>query len=202
MTQIPTTAAPATSNNVKIEDAGPARKRLTVTVPAEAVDNKLRESMGALSTGTVLPGFRKGHVPQRLLERRFGSTVRSETKNQLIASAYAEAVEMHQLRPLGEPEPGEDIKDLEVQPGKPFTFTLEVEVAPTFELPSLDGLEVNKPMLEITPKLIQDELKRLQLTQGTPEKFDKDFKEGDRIKAGVAKGELTFSTAAAKERAA
>ena len=54
MTQIPTTAAPATSNNVKIEDAGPARKRLTVTVPAEAVDNKLREPMGALSTGTII----------------------------------------------------------------------------------------------------------------------------------------------------
>lgn len=182
MTQAPTApAGTAASNTVKIEDAGPALKRLTITIPAEQVDLKIRESMGTLANETVLPGFRKGHVPQKLLEKRFGSAVRSETKNQLVAAAYAEAIEQHQLKPVGEPEPEESLKEKELEPGKPFTFALDVEVSPTFDLPSLDGIEVKKPMLEITKDMIENELKRLSIAHGTPEKIDSEFKEGDRI---------------------
>jgi trigger factor len=182
MTQAPTApAAPAASNTVKIEDAGPARKRLTITIPAELVDTKIRDSMSTLSTETALPGFRKGHVPQKLLEKRFGTSVRTETKNQLVAAAYAEVIEQHQLKPVGEPEPEESLKDKELQPGKPFTFALDVEVSPTFELPSFDGIEIKKPMLEITKDMIEAELKRLSVAHGTPEKIESDFKEGDRI---------------------
>ena len=182
MTQAPTApAAAAASNTVKIEDTGPARKRLTITIPAELVDSKIRESMGTLAHETSLPGFRKGHVPQKLLEKRFGSSVRTETKNQLIAAAYAEAIEQHQLKPVGEPEPEETLKDKELQPGKPFSFALDVEVSPTFDLPSLEGIEIKKPMLEITKDMIENELKRLSITHGTPEKIESDFKEGDRI---------------------
>jgi trigger factor len=182
MTQAPTApASSSASNTVKVEDAGPARKRLTITIPAELVDSKISESMGTLAHETVLPGFRKGHVPQKLLEKRFGSSVRTETKNQLVAAAYAEAIEQHQLKPVGEPEPDESLKDKELQPGKAFTFALDVEVSPTFDLPSLDGIEVKKPMLEITKDMIENELKRLSIAHGTPEKIESDFKEGDRI---------------------
>jgi trigger factor len=59
---------------VKIEDVGPARKRIKITIPAEVIDEKLRESLSTLSHQTALPGFRKGHVPQKLLERRFGTS--------------------------------------------------------------------------------------------------------------------------------
>lgn len=182
MTQAPTApAAPVASNTVKVEDAGPARKRLTITIPAELVDAKLRESMSTLATETTLPGFRKGHVPQKLIEKRFGSAVRTETKNQLVASAYAEAIEQNDLKPVGEPEPDESLKDKELEPGKPFTFALDVEVSPTFDLPSFDGIEIKKPMLEITDEMIENELKRLSIAHGTPEKIERDFKEGDRI---------------------
>lgn len=181
---MPATAEPTTapSNKVKIEDAGPARKRLTITIPADIIDTKLAESMSTLSTQTALPGFRKGKVPAALLERRFGTSVRTETKSQLIASAYAQAIEENKLKPVGEPEPSEDIKSLELEPGKPLTFSLEVEVAPSFELPaSFDRIEVKKPMLEITPELIEAELKRQQIVHGTPNKIESDFAEGDRI---------------------
>src|SRR5882724_855803 len=114
-----TATAEATANEVKIENAGPARKRLVITIPASVVDDKLRESMGALTDTTALPGFRKGRVPQSLLERRFGASVRTETKNQLIAAAYAHAIEANNIKPVGEPEPEEGLDKLEVHQGKP-----------------------------------------------------------------------------------
>jgi trigger factor len=175
------TTAPAAANDVKIEDAGPARKKLTITIPAQTIDDKLAESMSTLATQTVLPGFRKGKAPQKLLERRFGTNVRTETKNQLVASAYASAIEANKLKPVGEPEPGEEMKKLELEPGKPLTFSLEVEVVPTFELPPFDGIEIRKPLLEISNDLIEAELKRQQLMHGTASKIERDFAPGDRM---------------------
>lgn len=176
-----TAPATATSNQVKIQDIGPARKRLTITVPADAVDQKLQESMSTLAHETVLPGFRKGKVPAKLLERRFGTAVRGETKNQLVASAYAAAIEEHRLKPVSDPEPGEGMDKLELEAGKPLTFSVEVEVVPTFELPSFEAVEVKKPMLEITEAHIDAELKRQLMFHGEPHKIEGDFQEGDRL---------------------
>ena len=102
------------SANVKIEDVGPALKRLTITISPETVSEKIDESIGTLSHETILPGFRRGKAPRQLLERRFGSTVRNETKNRLIADAYARAVEEHGIQPVGEPEPTVPTETLEL----------------------------------------------------------------------------------------
>ena len=169
------------SPDVKIEDVGPALKRLTITIPPKAVTEKLEESIGTLLHEATLPGFRRGKAPRKLLERKFGSSVRSETKNQLIADAYAKAVEEHGIHPVGEPEPTEPMDKLELEAGKPLSFAVEVEVAPEFELPDLVGIPVKKPLLEITPEHIQDRIERQQVRLGTSTGIEGDFKEGDRI---------------------
>lgn len=180
-----TDTAEETSQDVKVEDVGPARKRLTITVPAEAVSEKLEDSLGTLATETSLPGFRKGRAPRKLLEKRFGTAVRNETKNQIVADAYSKAIEAEKLKPVGDPEPGEELEDLEVEAGKPITFSIEVEVAPEFELPDLKGVEIEKPVFEITDDDINAELTRQQQQFGTPVEIESDFVEGDRLGGSV-----------------
>ncbi|MBT8485875.1 MAG: trigger factor, partial [Phycisphaerae bacterium] len=167
--------------DIKIEDLAAARKRVTITVPASAIDEKIEESMGTLSTQTTLPGFRKGRAPKQLLERRFGSTVRSETRNQLVADAYATAIEEHSIKPVGEPEPVGDIEALEFEPGKPFTFAVEVEVVPEFDLPDLSGIEVKKPVIEVADEHIDAEIQRQCVQFGQLSDVGKDFQPGDRL---------------------
>ncbi len=174
------TAASA-PNEVKVEDAGPARKRLTITVPAAVIDEKLAESIATLSSEAAIPGFRKGRVPQKLIERKFGSSVRNETKNQLIASAYAEAIEEHKIKPVGEPEPVGDMSTLELEQGKSLSFTLEVEVNPEFDLPAFDGIEIKKPMLEISEEMVTEELERQRLMHGDASKVEDEAQENDRL---------------------
>lgn len=169
------------ANEVKIEDAGPARKRLTITIPPEAIDEKLEESMTTLAGAAAVPGFRKGRAPKQLLERRFGDSVKQETKNQLVADAYASALEEHELKPVGEPEPVEKMDDLELKQGEPLTFSVHVEVVPEFEIPDLEGIEINKPMLEITDEHIEQELDRQTRELGEPNEIEGDFQPGDRI---------------------
>jgi trigger factor len=169
------------AHDVKIEDVGPALKRLTITIPSEAVAEKIEESIGTLSQEAALPGFRRGKAPRRLLERRFGHTVRDETKNRLIADAYAKAIEDHGIKPVSEPEPTEPPEKLKLEQGKPLSFAVEVEVVPEFELPSLEGIEIKKPLLEITAEHIEDRVKRQQHRLGTVHRIDGDFQAGDRM---------------------
>ncbi|MHC4416234.1 MAG: trigger factor [Planctomycetota bacterium] len=166
---------------VGVEEVGPALKRLTITVPADVIAEKLEESMGALATEAALPGFRRGKVPRRLVEKRFGSAVRNETRNQLIADAYAKAIEEHGIEPVGEPEPTEPTAELVIEAGKPLTFAVDVEVVPQFELPPLGGIEIKKPLLDITDEHVDVELKRQLLQLGTVGRIEGDFQPGDRM---------------------
>jgi len=66
----------------------------------------------ALVADAALPGFRPGRAPRRLVEKRFGSAVAGEAKNQLIASAFSQAIEEHKITVLGDPEGNEELAKL------------------------------------------------------------------------------------------
>ncbi len=147
----------------------PSRKKLTITIPAETVNEQLETSMQMLMSEATLPGFRAGRVPRRLVEKRFGTAVQDEAKNQLVANAFSQAIEEHKITVLGEPEGNEELAKLELASGKPVTFSVEVEVAPEFELPTLDGLEVLKPIIEPSQEQVDEYIKRLAINEGSLE---------------------------------
>jgi trigger factor len=185
MADATTTPEPG-ANEVEIEDVGPALKRVKITVPPEAVAEKIEESIGSLSQEATLPGFRRGKAPRRLLEKRFGESVRDETKNRLIADAYAKAIEDHGLQPVSEPETTEPPEKLKLEMGKPLSFALNVEVVPEFEIPPLEGIEIKKPLLEITDEHIADRIRRQQYRLGGAARVDAGFQEGDQLIGHVA----------------
>ncbi|MBK7404149.1 MAG: trigger factor [Phycisphaerales bacterium] len=183
--------AEATANTVSISDVGPSRKKITIEIPAETVAAKLRDSLDTLSVEAELPGFRKGRVPRRLVERRFGETVKREAKGQMVAEAYSRAVEEHKLQVLGEPS-SEMLEGLSIEEGKPLTVEIEVEVLPEFVLPELKGVKVYKPKLEIADDDVAKELERLCITEGNLEERDA-TEPGDYL-TGVARMELPDGT--------
>lgn len=170
-----------------IEEIGPSRKKLTITIPADEVSSQLETSMSALVSEAALPGFRPGRAPRRLVEKRFGSAVKGEAKNQLIASAYSQAIAEHKLTVLGDPEGNEELAKLELEPGKAVTFTVEVEVAPEFELPSLDGIEVLKPIIEPTQAQVDDYIAKLAVNEGSLQAVERAEPEDYCIGTGVMK---------------
>jgi trigger factor len=169
------TAAPAASterpNKVTITDAGPSRKKIAIEIPAETVAEQLGSSLDTIQIEVDLPGFRRGRAPRRLIEKKFGSTVRREAKNQLVATAYSRAVEENKLRVIGEPT-SEMLPKIELEDGKPLAFELEVEVLPEFELPSLEGIAVRKPTIEVTDEMVSKELATLGQHEGELESRD------------------------------
>ncbi len=185
---MPDTATTEPTNLVTVSDAGPSRKKLSITIPAGTVSEKLRESLDTLAVEAELPGFRRGKVPRTLLERKFGPGVRAEAKQQLIAQAYAKAIEDQKLKVLGDPT-SETIDKVEVTEGKPLVVELEVEVMPEFDMPSLEGIEVRKPMIEVTDEMVSDEIRKVTINEGQLQPQEKPGP-GDYLTGhGVMKGE-------------
>lgn len=148
-----------------VTDAGPCLKKLRIEVAADVVTERIDESLDALTMEASLPGFRKGHAPKSLLKKRFGDSVRSETKNQLVSTAYNEAIEEHKLRVVGSPI-SESLPDAELEAGKPLVFEVDVEVLPEFDMPELDKLEIKKPKFDFDPKSVSDEVEKICLAEG------------------------------------
>ncbi|MCW5756112.1 MAG: trigger factor [Phycisphaeraceae bacterium] len=165
--------------NFTVTDSGPSRKRLEIEVAAETVDQRLRDSVDTLLEEAELPGFRRGRVPKALLEKRFGSNIKNEARNQIVAEAYQQAVEKSGLKVIGDPF-GTQLKDIEIVAGKPLKFGLDVEVQPEFTLPPLEGLELKRPVLEVSDTLVEEELTKICLNEGSLESHDSS-KAGDYL---------------------
>ena len=90
--------------DVKIEDAGPACKSPTITIAEDQIKDKIENSYGDLEDEAVVPGFRKGRAPRRLLEKRFADHVRDDVKNQLLSESYTQAIQDNDLDPLSDPQ--------------------------------------------------------------------------------------------------
>jgi trigger factor len=159
-------------NKVSVADAGPSRKKITIEIPAQVVTEKLSGSVDLLMTQAALPGFRRGKAPRWLVEKQFGSNVRREAKSELVSSAISKAVQELNLQVLGS-YPTESLEKAELAAGKALSFDVEVEVLPSFELPELEGIEVHKPTFPVTDEMVEEELKKLCVNEGTLESREK-----------------------------
>ena len=178
---------------VQREDIGALRLKLTVTIPEETINERRSEQFTELKREAVIPGFRKGHAPMQLVEKRFASDVGEDIKSRLISSGILAATEKEGLNILGEPifrtrveeeRVGEDQKTEKVEVEKllplakaleamtlprtgDLTFTCEVELKPEFELPELAKIPVKKPAVEIDDDDVEEELRRMRAMHGT-----------------------------------
>ena len=160
---------------VNIEEVGPARKKVSIEIPEARIADKLAENFKDLQTEAVLPGFRRGRAPQRLIEKRFGGDVRKEVKTQIMSESFQQVVEEHNLRVLGEPEV-KDIETIELPDSGSLSFEIEVEVTPEFELPEFGDIKVTKTTVPVTDEQVDTEVDRFCEMQGqmkpTDEKID------------------------------
>jgi trigger factor len=171
--------------NVDIAETGPCSRTITITIPASVVDERLEMQLATLVSEAALPGFRKGRVPRKLLERRFGADVRSETRGQLISSSYEKALTTSELQVLGDPDFGDMASIKELEPGQDYVFSVSLEVVPQFELPELDGVPVTKPIMEVTDEHVDGEILRTRYRFGTPSRITGPFEPLDRMVVSV-----------------
>lgn len=166
-----------------VEDAGAARKRVKLEIPAERIQAKIESSYQELQKDAVLPGFRRGRAPKRLLEKRFGPDLKNTVKAQLVAEAFEKAVEDHKLATIGDPEV--ELDKVALPETGPMTLSVEVEVTPEFGLPSLEQIAVKRPKLEVTAERMNLAISNLQKHFGHWHGSTEGAKENDALLADV-----------------
>lgn len=171
-------------NIVTIEDSGPCKKKVIVEIPEEKIKEALAEQFNELKRDSVLPGFRKGRAPMRLLEKRFGSDVGEQVKLKLLADSSDAALKDNEIDVLGDPDI--DHENIELPESGPMKYEFEAEVRPDFELPETDGIPIDKTNVEISDEDIAEELENLQRRMGVWEPREgKAVEDGDQIVADV-----------------
>lgn len=182
--------------SVRTEDVGSLRVKVSVTIPREHLDERLDEQFAELKRESDIPGFRKGHAPMRLVEKRFGHDVGNQLKSQLVSSAFVAAAEKEGLNTLGDPlfwitvpKKGADEGDedgasptllpfekaqdyLTFPKDGDLSFSCEVELKPEFELPELKGIPIERPTITIGDEDVNAELARIRMFRGTYKPVD------------------------------
>jgi len=144
--------------NVTVEDVGPCKKQLKITVPAADVQAKVEETYSRLKENAIVHGFRKGHVPRKLLERRFGEEVLEEVKESILADNSQKALEDNDLTPLGEPS----FDNVDFGLDKDCVFEVTLEVKPAFEVAEYKGLKLKKEAASVNEEEIEQGLEQLR----------------------------------------
>lgn len=170
-------------NIVTVEDAGTLKKKVIVSIPREKIDAKTDEMFGELGNSAQVPGFRVGHAPRRLIEKRFGKEVTHDVRNALVGESIGDAIEKSELKTLGEPDL--DLDAIEVPDTGNMEFSFEVEVAPEFDLPELKGVKVEKQAMAVDDKKADEYLEQIRTGRARYEVADKAAAEGDVVTAEV-----------------
>lgn len=162
---------------VSIESADGLNRSMTVAVPAERIDNAVKDKLQQLSRSVRLSGFRPGKVPIKVIEKRFGQSVRMEIVEKLLQSSYQEAIMQEKLRPAGGPE----IEPLCLEPGKDLEYRAKFEVYPELGTIDVSGLQVEKTTAEIGEQEIKQTLEKLQQQNTEFSDVEREAQDGDQV---------------------
>jgi trigger factor len=162
----------------KVETLPENRVRLEVEVPSDHVKHAVEHASSDLAANTKIPGFRKGKVPQKVLEARLGrDRIFSEAVESHISGWFWNAAEDASIRPVSQPELNYELPTSDDQP---FNFTAEVAVQPPPDVAGWDGLEVPAPEPDVPEELVERELEvlRASVAELVPVE-DRPAKDGD-----------------------
>ncbi|HOD82304.1 MAG: Trigger factor [Planctomycetes bacterium ADurb.Bin126] len=152
---------------IQTEDVGVLKKKVTVTVPRDRIEAKRDEMFGELAKTALVPGFRIGHAPRRLIEKRFGKDVSQDVRNSLVGESLTSVIEKAKLNTVGEPDL--DLDAIQLPEDGDMQYSFEVEVAPEFELPETTGIPLKRPKVEITDERIDQVLNEFRQQYSTYE---------------------------------
>ena len=146
--------------NKNIEKAEHSSVKLSVTVPSAESKKEYDDMIREYSKSVRIDGFRAGHVPASVLERKFGDSLRLDVMGRVMEKAVEEALKDvdQKEQPLAYSTPS-----LEGEPDfaldKDFTFAVKYDVFPSIEVGDWKGIEVEKPVVEIEA---EDEKRELE----------------------------------------
>jgi len=153
------------------------KRAYTVTIPAADIAARVEGEVKKIAPQIKMPGFRPGKVPANLVRKMHGPQLHQEALQTSIREAMDKLVADNKLRPAMQPavSMGEGYDE-----GKDAELTVELEVLPQIEAPSLEGLKLEKLTVPVTDAEVAEAVERI----GNGQKTFTDAKKGAKAKDG------------------
>ena len=165
---------------ISVRNLEPTKVKLTVTVEPEELNPYLDAARKEIAKQVNVPGFRKGHVPGKIIDQRIGfAAVAGEAVNDAVPELYSKALDEKKIRPMAQPE--FDVQDVpqSANDETKLKFTATVERRPDIELPEINGLEIAISKPEVKDEDVDKRLETLRQRFGTLVGVDRPAAKGD-----------------------
>ena len=144
---------------VKVEKSDNSTAKITVTIGADKVEEAIAKAYQKVKHQISMPGFRKGKVPQKMVEKTYGSEVFYEdASNILISDSYPDVYDeaMKEVEIVSQPS----VEDIDIEKGKDFTFVVTVAVKPEVTLGEYKGIEYTAADTTVSDEEVEEELEK------------------------------------------
>lgn len=160
-----------------VEDINPTKKRFTVEIPAELIEERITDRLKQYGRSVKIPGFRPGKAPLSLLNRKFGKDAETDVLERVIPEYYFKAIQDEKVVPVSPPQ----FEDYNFKRNTPFKMTFTVEIRPEIMDLTYEGIEVTDEEIDVTEEEIENTLDRLRIEKSSYEKVDDEIKEDDLV---------------------
>lgn len=136
--------------------------KLTVTIAKKDVQESYDGILAKYTKNAQIPGFRKGHVPANVLERKYGEGIKADALSEVIDKSLNEIFEKEtENRPLPYQQPVmENVPEFDTS--KDLTYSVTYDIFPKVEVKNLSGITIKEPQVQISDKDLESELKNIQ----------------------------------------
>jgi trigger factor len=136
--------------------------KLTVTIGKKEVEEAYKSTLSKYVKSAQIPGFRKGHVPASVLERKYGESIKADTISELIDESFRQIFdEETDNKPLPYAQPVmENAPDMDIT--KDLTYTVTYDIFPKVSVKDFSGISYKEPQVTIGDADINEELKNMQ----------------------------------------
>ncbi len=162
---------------VSVSDNAGLQRQMTVTLPAQEIEQEVSKRLSKLRKTAKLPGFRPGKIPASVIDKKFGNDVLNEIANEMINRSCIEALTEQKIEPATRP----NIEPKDITRGQDIEYTATFDVFPSVEKTDLAGIDIEKQNCEISDEDIDNTIDTIRKQRLNWTESKASAKEGDRV---------------------
>ena len=162
---------------VTVSNPSDCKRVLSIEVPREEVEREEARILKRYSKELKVPGFRKGKIPLKYIEKNYGDTIHSDAVQNLLPAAYEKALVQEGIEPLSQPK----FENMKADRGGSISVDVAVEVRPEVKIEGYKGIKVQVKPQEIGDKEVSEALENLRNGFATLKVVDRESKAGDYL---------------------
>jgi trigger factor len=162
---------------VVVENLGSLARKMKVIVPTERINPKVNKQIKEYAKKVDLKGFRKGKIPDSVIKMHYGQAILREVADEISWETWKEALQQENIHPASAPK----IVITHLKEGQALEYEANFEVYPEIKLASLEGVSIEKPVVEITDQDVADVIEGLRKQNANWHEVTRPSQKGDSV---------------------